>query len=206
MFNPSPFHLKDVEIISKETSFQGFFKMVTIKLRHRLFKGDWGPVIERELFDKASAAVVYDPVNDLIGLVEQFRVGMLDAPLGPWSLECVAGMVDKVESSEALILRELEEEAGISSAELIPITGFYPTPGSCNEFAELFCAICDLSDAGGVYGLVEEGEDILFNVYSAQEVFSAMLQSRMNNAATIIGLQWLQLNRPELQAKYEFWV
>ncbi len=207
------FNTKDIEIVSKETVFQGFFRMISIKLRHRLFKGGWSSTIERELFDKgvvsasdsaeAVCAIAYDPVLDVIGLVEQFRIGMLDAPLGPWSLECVAGMMDKGESVEAVIRRELVEEAGVLEVELLPITGFFPTPGSCNEFAHLFCAICDLSSAGGVFGLAEEDEDILFTVSPAQEVFDAMLiGSRMNNAATLIGLLWLQLNRSGLQKKY----
>ena len=198
------FSIKDVEILVKETVFQGFFRLTKVTLRHRLFKGGWSEPIERELFDKASAAaaIVYDPVNDLIGLVEQFRVGMLESPNGPWALEGVAGMVDKAESTEALILREMKEEAGLSAAELIYITGFYPTPGSCNEYCDLYCAICDLSEAGGVYGLHEEGEDILFNVSPAEEVFDAMLNGRANNGATLIGLQWLQLNRNELREKY----
>ena len=179
-----------------------------MRLRHRLFNGGWSGTIERELFSKApaAAAVVYDPVLDSIGLVEQFRIGMLDAPSGAWSLEGVAGMVEHGESAQAMIARELEEEAGLKAKKLLPITCFYPTPGSCNEYTHLFCAICDLRGAGGVYGLDHEGEDILFTVYPATEVFDAMLQSnRMNNAATLIGLQWLERQRDSLRAQYPNW-
>lgn len=201
------FNRADVDITEQKSLFSGFFTLLKIRLRHRLFSGEWSPPIERELFSKASAAaaIAYDPVMDKIGLVEQFRVGMLEAAHGPWSLEAVAGMLEPDETPEKLIARELVEEAGLEAKHLIPITGFYPTPGSCNEYTHLFCAICDLSQAGGVFGLVDEGEDILFNVYSAEEVFDAMLQSRMNNATTLIGLQWLERERDPLRAQYPNW-
>lgn len=201
------FDRADIEIAEQRPLFSGFFTLLKVSLRHRLFGGEWSPVVERELFSKAgaAAAMVYDPVLDKIGLVEQFRVGMLDAPQGPWSLEGVAGMLEPDETPEELIGRELVEEAGLEAKHLIPITGFYPTPGSCDEYTHLFCAICDLSQAGGVFGLAEEGEDILFNVYSASEVFDAMLQSRMNNATTLIGLQWLERQRDSLRAQYPNW-
>lgn len=203
----SPFDPSAVEVVQRETVFSGFFKLLKLQLRHRLFGGGWSPLIERELFYKsaAAAAVIYDPVNDLIGLVEQFRVGMLDSESGAWSLEGVAGMVEVGESPEALIRRELREEAGIDPVALRYIAGFYATPGSCNEYTHLYCAVCDLSGGGGLFGLEDEGEDIRFNVFPALQVFDAMLQSRANNGATLIGLQWLQLHRQSLRTQHSSW-
>lgn len=196
-----------VKIIAEETVFDGFFRMLRLKLQHKLFRGGWSNTLERELFYKslAAAAVVYDPVNDLLGLVEQFRVGALENDSGPWLLECVAGMVEPGETPEQLIRRELVEEANITRAALRHITAFYPTPGSCNEYVHLYCALCDLSNAGGVFGVAEENEDVRLNVYQADEVFSAMLQSRANNGATLIGLQWVQLNRASLREEFSSW-
>ena len=192
----STFNRKDVEILETKTLFSGFFKMVSYELKHKLFKGGWSSDIKRELFRRgeASAAVLYDPVNNLIGLVEQFRIGALESEFGPWCLEVVAGMVEPNESVDDVIRREIEEEAGISAVELRPISAYYSTPGACAEKVHLFCALCDLKDAGGVYGLDYEGEDIRFQTYTPDEVFSDMLHARTNNAATLIGLQWLQLN------------
>ncbi len=200
----SRYQKNDVTIECENTVYEGFFSLKTLSLKHKRFDGQWSPLLERELFAKAeaTATMVYDPVADTIGLVEQFRVGTMSSIYGPWTLEGVAGMMESGETPEAVIHRELEEEAGLTARALIPITQFYPTPGSCDEYTHLFCAICDLSGAGGLFGLAEEGEDILFSVYPAQEVFDAMLQSRANNAATLIGLLWLQLNRPCLQQTY----
>lgn len=205
--NDQKFVREDVEVLGEEPLYSGFFKLLRVRLRHRLFNGGWSREFSRELFAKAQAAsaVVYDPVLDQIGLVDQFRIGTVDSPYGPWTLESVAGMVEEGESPADMMLRELVEEAGLQAKELLPVTAFYPTPGSCNEYTYLFCAICDLTAAGGIFGVDGENEDILFKAYPAEEVFDAMLQSRMNNAATLIGLQWLQLNRNQLRARWPAW-
>lgn len=199
---PARFNRSDVDVQHTEEAFRGFFRVYKLTLRHRQFDGQWGPVIERELFAKgeAAAAVLYDPVNDLIGLVEQFRVGMINSPEGAWSLEFVAGMMEEGDSSgEAMLRRELVEEAGVFEAELLPITSFYPLPGSCSEYTHLYCALADLSEAGGRFGLAEEGEDIYFHVLPAEQVLADMLGSRTNNAATLVGLMWLQIHRDRLR-------
>ena len=71
------FGTKDYQIVTKETLFQGFFRIVKLCLRHRRFDGSWSEPIQRELFQRGNAVgvLLYDPVNHLIGLVEQFRVG-----------------------------------------------------------------------------------------------------------------------------------
>lgn len=196
-----------VEILEQQPVYKGFFQLLKIKLRHRKFGGGWSKPFVRELFDKteAASAVVYDPVLDQVGLVDQFRIGALKSPHGPWTLESVAGMVEDGESPADMMRRELEEEAGLQAKQVLPITSFYPTPGSCNEYTHVYCAICDLAGAGGVFGVEGENEDILFKAYPAAEVFDAMLQSRLNNAATLIGLLWLQRERPQLRAAWPNW-
>ncbi len=199
-FSSAQFQRSDVEIISEKTGFNGFFKLAITRLRHKLFRGGWSNEMEREMFVKteAAAAVLYDPVNDLIGLVEQFRAGALGSEYGPWCLEVVAGMLEPGEHPDDLITREIQEEAGLIPDVLHKITAYYSTPGACNEKIHLYCAEVDLSGAGGLYGLDSENEDIQFSVYPATDVFAAMLNSRMNNAATLIGLQWLAINRDHL--------
>lgn len=202
---PVTLNRDDVDVLDEKIVWNGFFKMHKLTLKHRKFDGEWTGEISRELFHRgeASAAVLYDPEHDLIGLVEQFRVGAIDSSFGPWCLEVVAGMLEEGETPAELIKRELEEEAGVTDAEIIPITTYYSTPGGCSELIHLFCATCNLKGRGGVFGLDDENEDIYLHVLPADEVFAGMLNSRANNAATLIGLQWLQLNRQSLMAKRE---
>lgn len=191
----------DVNIESDETVYNGFFKMYALRLSHKSFQGDWLPTMSRELFHRGQAAscILYDPANDLVGLIEQFRIGALESLFGPWCLEGVAGMMEPGETPESLIRRELQEEAGIDDVNLIPISSYYSSPGGCSEMIHLFCALCDLRGKGGIFGLREENEDIHFSVFDADEVFAHMYQGRTNNAATLIGLQWVQLNRDNLR-------
>jgi len=199
--NPQ-FNRDDVKIIRREDLYKRFFRAEKIVLQHKLFAGGWGKEIGRELFvrGEAVAVILYDPVHDLIGMVEQFRIGALAEPNGPWCYEVVAGILENNESPEEVARRELIEEANISPNQLLYICNFLPSPGGSNEKIHLYCGLCDLTQAGGIFGLPEEGEDIQVHVLAAEEVFAELLKGRFNNAAALIGLQWLQLNRPSLRA------
>ena len=194
----------DFTVHKDDVVYNGFFKMYKLRLSHKAFDGGDIDNISRELFHRgeAAAAILYDPQNDLIGLIEQFRIGALASEFGPWCLETVAGMMEEGETPEALIRRELEEEAGIVGAHILPISSYYSSPGGCSEKIHLFCGLCDLKGKGGLFGLADEHEDIRFAVYPAGDVFQTMYQGRTNNAATLIGLQWIQLNRNDLQNTY----
>lgn len=198
------YNTDSVEIISRENVYKGFFKMEKIRLRHKLFAGGWSEEISRELFVRGDAvgAVLYDPILDKIGLVEQFRIGALREPQGPWCLEVVAGMIEVGESPEQVVTREVKEEANLVPDQLEYICYYLSSPGGSDERLYLYCCICDLSTAGGIHGLDHEHEDIRVCVFNADEVFDALLVGRFNNAATLICLQWLQWNRGRLREVY----
>lgn len=199
------FSSNDVEVISREVVYQGFFKMEKLELRHRLFKGGWTGSFFREVFvrGQAIAAVMYDPENHLIGLVEQFRVGALgelqESLTGsPWLYEVVAGMAEIGESPREVILRELVEEAGMVPDELRPICEYFTSPGGTNETLMLFCALGNLQNVKGIHGLLDEHEDIKVIILPEEEVFDQLYSGRFGNAATLICLQWLLMNRASL--------
>jgi len=199
------FGLQDVEVLERKTLFQGFFRFEELKYRHRLYQGGWSDPITREVLHRGEAigAVLYDPENDLIGLVEQIRPGAFDDANGPWCLEVVAGMVDPGEDDlDAVVLREMQEETGLAPTSIEYICNYMASPGGCTEKLHVYCAIADLSDChGGVSGLETEGEDIRLLVIPADDVFAEIYSGRFNNAATMIGLQWLQMRRPKLRAE-----
>lgn len=192
----------DVELLSREVVYKGFFSMQKLILRHRLFAGGWSREFSRELFvrGRAVGVLLYDPERALVGMVEQFRVGAMGLAQGPWQLEVVAGIVEAGESSEDVATRELFEEAGIEQVKLLPICEYLVSPGGTNERLELFCGLVDLRDKGGNFGLASENEDILLHVMSEQEAMAALAAGQCNNAASIICLQWLQLHRDTLLA------
>ena len=187
----------DVELLGRETVYDGFFAMEQLTLRHRLYGGDWSEPFSRELFVRGPAVgvLLYDPDRELIGLIEQFRVGALGQANSPWLLEVIAGMVEAGESEEEVARRESFEEAGIEQMELEPICEYLVSPGGSNETIKLFCGLTNLEHSGGCYGVAGEHEDMLLRVVPEAEAFDALYSGRCNNAATIVCVQWLLLNR-----------
>lgn len=190
---------QDVEIIQQEVGFRGFFKLLRVHLRHKLFAGGWSTEITRELFIRGHAAAVlpYDPIRDEIILVEQFRVGAIYEEGTPWLLEVVAGIIEEGETAEDVVLREAEEEAGLVITKLIPISSYYPSPGGCSERISLFLGEIDASLAPTHGGLSDESEDIRVHRVPRAQAMQWLAEGKLDNASTIIALQWLALRRHE---------
>ena len=193
-----------VEVVRREHCFRGFYRLDRLQLRHRQFSGAMGPLISRELFVRHDAVCVlpYDPVRDEVVLIEQFRVGALDKKASPWLLELVAGLIEEGEQPEQVARREALEEADLSLDRLWPITEYFPSPGGSDERVHLYLGRCDSSAAGGVHGLAEEGEDIRVHVLSFEQALRALKDGLVDNAASLIALQWLALNRDEVRGAW----
>ncbi|MFA0570199.1 MAG: ADP-ribose diphosphatase [Vibrio gallaecicus] len=203
--NPAnEFTPQDVEIISKKTLFRGFFKMVKYTFKHRLFEGGWSQPIEREMFERghAAALVPYDPIRDEVVIIEQIRVGALEHE-NPWQLEIVAGIIDTDETAENVARREALEEAGLEVKKVLPITSYYPSSGGCSEKLDVFVGQVDSSLAKGVHGLDYEGEDIRVQVMKREQAYQYVKDGKFENGATIIAMQWLQLNYLDLQSQWK---
>ncbi|WP_060989995.1 ADP-ribose diphosphatase [Photobacterium leiognathi] len=199
---PQSFGMEDVDILAKETVYQGFFKMVKYRFRHKLFAGGWSGEISREMFERGHAAALlpYDPITDEVVLIEQFRVGAMAAGCAPWQLEIVAGMIDhQDESAEDVVKREAVEEADLTVAELQKVTRYLSSSGGCSEMLDIFVGTVDSTQAGGIHGLAEESEDIRVHVVSREQAYEWVESGKIENAASIIALQWLQLNYSRLQ-------
>ncbi|GJM12192.1 MAG: ADP-ribose pyrophosphatase [Pseudohongiella sp.] len=198
---------EDVEVVSRTLAHDGFLRVENLELRHRLFSGAWSEVFARELQLKPPAVgvLLFDPARDNVLLVRQFRVGMLGESSGngsAWPLEIVAGMVDGGEGFEEVALRESQEESNCVPSDLVKICEYYNSPGGSNEKIILFCGRIDSSDAGGVFGLPEEHEDIEVQIHSYASVIEMLESGEIDNAMTILSLQWLQLHREELLERW----
>ncbi|WP_237113353.1 NUDIX domain-containing protein [Pseudohongiella spirulinae] len=186
----------DVEVISRERVFQGFFAVDKLSLKHRRYAGDWSPSFSRELFcrGRAVGVLLHDPEQDQLVLVEQFRVGLLDnAQQSPWVLELVAGIIDEGESPEQVATREVQEEAGLQVNDLRFICEYYNSPGGSDECISVFYGRVDASQADGIHGLADEHEDIKVVVLPVADALAALQAGKINNAMAIIALQWFRL-------------
>lgn len=199
------FSREDVKIINVKTVYDGVFRVRKYLLKHRVVEGGWTRELTRECFERPPAVgvLLYDPYKDHVVVVEQFRIGALDSPEGPWQIELVAGIMEKGETAEAVAHREVMEESGTDVLDLEYICEYYPSPGGCNEKIFLYCGGVDSEGMGGSHGVAEEGEDIWVHVFPREELWHTLQENYIQNAATIIALQWLQMNWQRLQQKWQ---
>jgi ADP-ribose pyrophosphatase len=191
---------KDVQILSKKTLYQGFFKMVKYAFKHKLFAGGWSDVVEREIFERGHAIAVlpYDPVLDEFVMIEQVRIGALPTSSSPWLLEVVAGIIDEGETPEDVCCREAKEEAGLDIQKLHKALSYLSSPGGTTERLHIYVGLVDASDAQGVHGLEYENEDILVHRVPTSVAFEWINQGKIDNAATLIALQWFAMNKQQV--------
>ena len=176
----------------RETVYQGFYRVDRLQFKHSLHQGGETSLVDREQFIRGNIVGVlpYDPVTDKILLVEQFRIGAMHQDTGPWLKEIVAGMIDTEETPAEVAVREAQEEAGLELHDLQLIAHYLASPGASTEEVFVYFAETDLSDAGGVYGLEKEDEDILTHVVSASDAINMLKTREVRNALSIIALQW----------------
>jgi ADP-ribose pyrophosphatase len=189
------------EVIEQTPVYRGFFSLSKFRVRHTLFAGGWSEPLTRELFHRGRCVAVapYDPVTGQVILVEQFRIGALGDKPVPWLIEIVAGAVEPGESPEDVAHREALEEAGCRLDRLIRIGEFYTTPGGCSEKITVFCGLTDCRQAGGIFGLDEEDEDIRALVVSLDEALAWVDSGVIDSIIPVLALQWLALNRERLR-------
>ncbi|MEO0036606.1 MAG: hypothetical protein RLZZ501_2629 [Pseudomonadota bacterium] len=192
---------KDVDVISRETVFQGYFRVDRYRLRHRTFAGGWSRELVREVFERGHAVVVllYDPDRDEVALIEQFRPGAYAAGWHPWLIECVAGIIEAGEHPDEVARRETREEAGADPEAMVHVGDFLVTAGGSSETCRLYCARIDSRTINGVHGLEAEGEDIRTHVVATAEALAMARDGRINNAMAVLALQWLVLEKDRVR-------
>ncbi|GLR08195.1 ADP-ribose diphosphatase [Mixta theicola] len=201
---PVTFSKNDVEIIAREPLYEGFFSLVRYRFRHRLFNGEMSNEVVREVFERGHAAVLlpYDPQRDEVVLIEQIRMPAYDTSPTPWLLELVAGIIEPGESVEQVVRREAIEEAGLTVKRVQPVMNYLASPGGTSERLSVLVGEVDASVAQGYHGLEEENEDILVHVVSREQAYRWVEEGKIDNAASVIALQWLMLHYEKLRKEW----
>ncbi len=202
---PVTFAKNDVEIIARETLYSGFFSLYLYRFRHRLFNGEMSGEIRREIFERGHAAVLlpFDPVRDEVVLVEQIRIAAYDVSESPWLLEMVAGMIEEGETVEDVARREALEEAGLVVGRTKPVLSYLASPGGTSERLSIMVGEVDATTAEGIHGLADENEDIRVHVVSREQAYQWVEEGKIDNAASVIALQWLQLHYQTLRNEWK---
>lgn len=185
--------MREVHVESLRTIFDSYFRIDEAMLRYQLPDGRMSALVRRLSFERgdSAAAVVVDVGRGAIILTRQFRFpAMANGP--GWVLELVAGSVEKGETPEACIRREIVEELGYEVEEIRPVSVFYTSPGGSSERVHLFhITVSSSSKVGPGGGNVAEGEDIELETMPLADVPALLASGQVIDAKTLIGLCWL---------------
>lgn len=195
---------EDVKLLNQRDLYKGFFRMTEYRFKHRLFEGGWSEEVKREVFERGNAGVLlaYDPKRDEVVLIEQIRIPAYETSETPWLLEVVAGMVEQGESPEDVVRREAQEEAGVIVGRCEPIVSYLSSPGGTSERMHVYVGEVDATTAKGIHGLASENEDIRVHVVSREQAYLWVEEGVIDNAASVIALQWLQLHHVALRKRW----
>jgi ADP-ribose pyrophosphatase len=194
----------DVEILDESVLSEHFFTLKQYKVTHSSFlDGDCPPVLRERLEGKTAVSILlFDPREDAIVCVEQFRIGLMGVADRSWSIETVSGFCDVAhEKPQEVAAREVTEETGCELQDLIEVGEFFVSPGSSTERITVFVGCVDSSKVSGVHGLAHEGEEIR-PVVIPREAAVSQLFTELNSTSIIIALQWLQINLDELNQRW----
>jgi ADP-ribose pyrophosphatase len=193
-----------VELLNRETVYQGFFRVDKLRLRVEKFEGGWSEPMDREVFHigRAVVGLLYDPQLDHIILIEQFRPAPYVYGQPAFLYECIAGLLEKDEAPDMGLRREAFEEAGVTIKRLEPVGEIFSSPGAVDELWTLYVAEIDASHAGGVFGLKAEHENIKVHVMPAATAITMLDAGQIKNAPAVIALSWFARHGEKLRDKW----
>ncbi len=192
------------EILDRRRLYEGFYRFERLLLRHERFAGGWTPPLVRERLIQPDAVAVlpWDPRRDRVVLIEQFRVGAVDAPEGPWLLEAVAGIIEPGETPAQVARRELLEEAGLEAGRLEHVGAYRASPGGTSERVEVFIAEVVTPAEAGVFGRADEHEDIRTVPMATAEAFERRRRGEIVAATAVVPLLWLEAHGEALRRRW----
>ena len=191
---------------AKRVVYKGFFSVEEHDLSYRKFNNQQSSILTRSTLISSDAVIVlpYDPVNDRILLIEQFRSGpYVKGDKNPWVLEPIAGLIDEGETPESAGIREAQEEAHLEIKRLELVARSYPSPGISTEFFHQYIGIVELLDSSDlIAGLSSENEDIRSHIFEYEQFFEMIESGKVNVGPLILLGLWLSKNRTRLRKKY----
>ena len=152
---------------------------------------------KREVFDHGNAvtALLYNKEQKTVILTRQFRIATyLNGNRSGMLTETCAGLIDKNESPEETIQREIKEETGYDVSGIQKIGQAYTSAGSLTELIYLYVAPYNKEQqvsSGG--GLEKEGEDVEVLEIPFEQAIGMLEKGEIQDAKTIILLQYAQL-------------
>ncbi|OBX24878.1 nudix-type nucleoside diphosphatase (YffH/AdpP family) [Gelidibacter algens] len=162
------------------------------------FKNGTWKRVSRESYDRGHGCgiLLYNIDKGTVILTKQFRMPIYHTNEEEgMSIEVCAGAIDKIETPESTIIREVEEEVGYKIKEVKQVMEAYTSPGALTEKMYLFVArysdAMKVNEGGGVFSEHEEIEVIELPLSRAIQMVST---GEIKDAKTIMLLQYAQIN------------
>lgn len=195
--------LSDVVIHERRRPYSNYFAVEELVYSHAKFDGTQSDPVLRAVFMASDAVTVlpYDPVRDVVLLVEQVRAGPIARKdHTAWILEPVAGRIEPGHSPEFTARKETEEEAGLALKDLHFIGDYYPSTGCFSEYLYSYIGIADLPEtAAGLGGVLAEGEDIRAHIMPRTELLARIDRNEIPDAPLLVSAWWLDRNLSRLR-------
>ncbi|MCB5203307.1 NUDIX domain-containing protein [Neorhizobium sp. T786] len=189
-----------VRLISRARLWKGFVHLQKLVFEQRMPDGSM-VTLDREVHDHGTAAAIllHDPKEGSVVLVRQFRPGAFVNGDPAFMLEVPAGLIDEDELPADAVIREAMEETGFEIDEARYLFDMYASPGTLTEKVALFVASVSADRRPGTGGgLAGEGEDIEVVTMGLDDAYAMIRTGEINDAKTIVLLQWAMLNRDSL--------
>ncbi len=171
----------------KTTATERIFEGKVISVRIDEVRLPNGKSSKRELVEHpGGVAIVAVTEEGKIILVEQYR-----KPMDKTTIELPAGKREKGEEPIVTAQRELEEETGYTCEKLEYVHSFYTSPGFADELLFLYEAI-GLQKKENPASL-DEDEFVELMEVTLEEAVEMIQDGRIQDAKTIIGIQYLQI-------------
>jgi len=159
-------------------------KLGFLKLTAKVFDRKTGKPIPGIAFIRGDAVAVL--IRILVGSSAYFIMcRQLRFPVGGYTLEAPAGMMDASADISGVMMKEIAEETGLvvpNAAELIDLGRFIPSAGGCDESICLFAWNTELSKEAfdkitrKIHGAAEENETIYLHIFEDDASFPQKLQ------------------------------
>ena len=159
-------------------------KLGFLKLTAKVFDRKTGKPIPGIAFIRGGAVAVL--IRVVVGSNAYFIMcRQLRFPVGGYTLEAPAGMMDDSADISGVMMKEIAEETGLvvpNAADLIDLGRFSPSAGGCDESIRLFAWNTELSKEAfdeirrKIHGAAEENETIYLNIFEDNASFPQKLQ------------------------------
>lgn len=167
-----------------------------IEYDYQFKDGTWKR-LSRESYNRGNGTsiLLYNKEKKTVILTKQFRIpAYINDKNDGMSIEVCAGALDKNESPETCIIREVEEEVGYKINTATKVLESYMSPGAVTEKMHYFIAEykdeMKINEGGG---LEVEDEEIEVMELPFTEALEMMESFEIKDAKTIVLLQYAQL-------------